>query len=43
MKKILAIMFAALAFTLAANAQPKAIGLRAGNGAVISWRPISAS
>lgn len=38
MKKILAVMFAALAFTLAANAQPKAIGLRAGNGAEISYQ-----
>lgn len=38
MKKIFAVIFAALAFTLAANAQPKAIGLRAGCGAEISYQ-----
>ena len=38
MKKFLIILIAALCFSVAANAQPKAIGLRLGYGAEVSYQ-----
>lgn len=38
MKKIFAVVLAAFAFTFAASAQPKAIGVRVGYGAEVSYQ-----
>lgn len=38
MKKFFAVLIAALAFTAVASAQPKAIGVRVGNGAEVSYQ-----
>ena len=38
MKKLFAVMVAALAFAAVASAQPKAVGVRVGNGAEVSYQ-----
>ena len=38
MKKFFAVMVAALAFAAVASAQPKAVGVRVGNGAEVSYQ-----